>query len=98
VPSRPRYKIVGEIGRFDERDNVQVRNTLTDCGVCVVSCPWTKPRILLHRVPAEVATRKNRAGWWMSRAEENGLRFKPQENPSFFEEPDPVWKKYKAFR
>ncbi len=72
--------------------------TGTDCGVCVASCPWTKPRTLVHRIAAEVATRKNRAGWWMSRAERIVYgRFKPHAVPSYFEEPDPIWKKYKVF-
>jgi len=27
MPEKPRYRIVGELERFDERDNVQARNT-----------------------------------------------------------------------
>ncbi len=71
--------------------------TGTDCGVCVASCPWTKKRTLFHRMAAGIATRKKRAGWWMSRAEKMVYgRFKPLPVPSCFEKPDPIWKKYKT--
>ncbi len=74
------------------------RETGTDCGVCIAACPWTKPRTLFHRFAATMATRKMRAGWWMSRAEKLLYgRFKPCKEPSYFEEPEPVWKKYKSF-
>ena len=73
--------------------------TGTDCGVCVASCPWTKPRTLLHEFASEIATRKRKAGWWMSRAEKIVYgKFRPQPVPSWFEEPDPIWKKYKTLQ
>jgi reductive dehalogenase len=71
--------------------------TGTDCGICVASCPWTKPRTFVHQLAREVATRKMKAGWWMSRAE--GIvygKFRPHKSPSWFEEPAAVWKKYKT--
>jgi epoxyqueuosine reductase QueG len=75
------------------------RETGTDCGVCVASCPWTKPRTGIHRLAAALATKKKRAGWWMSRAEKLFYgKFRPGKVPSCFEEPEPVWKKYKSFR
>jgi ferredoxin len=71
--------------------------TGTDCGVCVASCPWTKPRTPFHRLASELATRKKKAGWWMSRAEKMVYgKFRPQPVPPWFEEPDPVWKKYRT--
>ncbi len=70
--------------------------TGTDCGVCVASCPWTRPRTRFHRLMAEIAVRKHKAGWWMSRADRLLYgRFRPSPPPSWFEEPDPVWKKYR---
>ncbi len=71
--------------------------TGTDCGVCVASCPWTKPRTFIHRLASEFATRKKKAGWWMSRAEKIVYgKFRPQPVPSWFEKPSPIWKKYKT--
>jgi ferredoxin len=29
----------------------------TDCGLCMTTCPWTKPRTPFHRLMAELATR-----------------------------------------
>jgi len=70
--------------------------TGTDCGACVASCPWTKPRTRFHRLMAEVASRRRKAGWWMSRADKLFYgRFKPGPPPSWFEEPDPVWRQYR---
>lgn len=71
--------------------------TGTDCGVCIASCPWTKPRTGIHRLAVSLATRKRKAGWWMSRAEKLIYgKFRPHRSPSWYEEPDPVWKKYKT--
>ncbi|MBN1629123.1 MAG: 4Fe-4S dicluster domain-containing protein [Thermoleophilia bacterium] len=70
--------------------------TGTDCGVCVASCPWTHPRTRFHRLMAEIASRKRKAGWWMSRAHRLVYgRFSPAPVPGWFEEPDPVWKRYR---
>ncbi len=71
--------------------------TGTDCGVCVASCPWTNPRTRFHRLMVEIAARKRKAGWWMSRADKLFYgRFKPAAPPSWLEpESDPVWKKYR---
>jgi reductive dehalogenase len=75
------------------------RETGTDCGVCVASCPWTKQRTPLHRLAVSIATKKKKAGWWMSRADKMIYgKFKPSASPSFFEEPPPVWKKYKSLQ
>ncbi len=70
--------------------------TGTDCGVCVASCPWTNPRTRFHRLMVEIASRKRKAGWWMSRADKLFYgRFNAGPLPSWFEEPDPAWKKYR---
>jgi len=70
--------------------------TGTDCGVCVACCPWTNPRTRFHRLMVEIASRKRKAGWWMSRADKLVYgRFKPGPPPPWFEEPDPVWRKYR---
>jgi reductive dehalogenase len=72
--------------------------TGTDCGVCLASCPWTKPRTAFHRFATMIATKKKKAGWWMSRGEKLFCgKFRPQPSPPWFEEPEPVWKKYKPF-
>jgi reductive dehalogenase len=72
--------------------------TGTDCGVCVASCPWTKPRTAFHRLATTLATKKMKAGWWMSRGEKLFYgKFKPQQGPDWFEEPEKIWKKYKSF-
>lgn len=71
--------------------------TGTDCGVCVASCPWTKPRTAFHRLASELAIRKKKAGWWMSRADKMVYgKFRPKPVPPWFEEPDPIWKKYRT--
>jgi ferredoxin len=71
--------------------------TGTDCGVCVACCPWTKPRKGIHRIAREIASRKKKAGWWMSRAERMAYgRFRPRQSPAWFEEPEQIWKKYKT--
>ena len=73
--------------------------TGTDCGICIASCPWTKPRTAFHRLAAELATRKKKAGWWMSRADKLFCgNFTPQPGPACFETPEPLWKKYRPFR
>ena len=70
--------------------------TGTDCGVCVASCPWTKPRTLFHNAARELATRKFKAGLWMSQAEKLIYgKFRPHSVPAWLEEPEPIWKKYK---
>ena len=75
------------------------KETGTDCGVCVASCPWTRPRAGIHRIAAAIATKKRKAGWWMSRAEKLVYgKFKPLPVPPWFEEPPPVWKKYKSLQ
>jgi len=73
--------------------------TGTDCGVCMAACPWTKPRTRLHRWGAEVASRKHRAGWWMSLAERLLYgRFHPRPLPDWFEKNPHVWRKYKQLQ
>jgi epoxyqueuosine reductase QueG len=75
------------------------KETGTDCGVCIASCPWTRPRKGIHRIAAALATRKKKAGWWMSHAEKLVYgKFRPQPVPTWFEEPPPIWKKYKALQ
>ena len=93
-------KIVGGVEKWAINPEACYRvwnETGTDCGVCVASCPWTKPRTPFHRFASELATRKKRAGWWMSRAEKMAYgKFRPQPVPSWFEEPPPIWKKYRT--
>jgi reductive dehalogenase len=71
-------------------------DTGTDCGVCVASCPWTNPRTRFHRLMVRIATRKHKAGWWMSRGDKVFYgRFKPGPRPAWFDEPADRWKKYR---
>ena len=73
--------------------------TGTDCGVCVASCPWNKPRTSFHRLMVEIAMRKHKAGWWMSRAHKLYYgRFRPSPPPAWFEQPDSAWKNAKKYR
>jgi len=72
--------------------------TRTDCGICLASCPWTKPRTAFHKFATTLATKKKKAGWWMSRGEKLFYgRFRPQPGPKWFEAPAEIWKKYKPF-
>jgi reductive dehalogenase len=74
------------------------KETGTDCGICIASCPWTKRRTAFHRMATALATRKKKAGWWMSRAEKLFYgNFTPQPGPACFEKPEPIWKKYRPF-
>ena len=71
-------------------------DTGTDCGVCLAACPWTNSRNWFHRLMTEFATRKHKAGWWMSRAHTLFYgRFKPSTPPPWFEPVDTGWKKYR---
>lgn len=73
--------------------------TGTDCGVCLASCPWTHTRTRFHRFMTTVATRKHGAGWWMSRAHRLFYgRFRPSPSPSWLDEPEPVWNRYRRLR
>jgi reductive dehalogenase len=72
----------------------------TDCGVCIASCPWTKPRTAFHNLCKEIATRKNKAGLWMSWGEKLFYgKYKPKRGPDWLEVPDlSILKKYKKLR
>ncbi len=98
--SRGEKKIVRGVEKWTINPEACYRvwnETGTDCGVCVASCPWTKPRTPFHRLASEFATRKKKAGWWMSRAEKIVYgKFRPQPVPSWFEAPPPIWKRYKT--
>ena len=99
IPRTGKRKVRGvEKWRINPEACFRVWNeTGTDCGVCVAACPWTKPRHAIHRIAREIAVRKMKAGWWMSRAERIIYgKFRPSPSPPWFEEPDPVWKKYKT--
>ncbi len=76
-------------------------DTGTDCGVCLAVCPWNHPDTMFHRFCKEIATRKAKAGLWMSIGEElvYGKKFKPKPSPDWMETPDmSVWDKYKKLR
>jgi ferredoxin len=74
--------------------------TGTDCGVCIASCPWSKPRTPFHNLMREIATRKHKAGLWMSWGERMVYgRFRPKPVPEWMEVPDySIWKRYKKLR
>ena len=63
--------------------------TGTDCGVCVASCPWTKPRTAFHNLARRFATRGGKAGAWMSYMDRLLYgRFKPKAHPDWMERPE----------
>jgi ferredoxin len=63
--------------------------TGTDCGVCVASCPWTKPTTPFHNLAREFATRGGKAGAWMSRLDRLLYgTFKPKVHPDWMEKPE----------
>jgi ferredoxin len=74
--------------------------TGTDCGVCIASCPWSKPRTLFHNLMKELAIRKHKAGLWMSWGEKLVYgKFRPKPVPEWMEVPDyAIWEKYKNLR
>ncbi len=74
--------------------------TGTDCGVCIASCPWSKPRTLFHNIMKEIAVRKHKAGLWMSWGEKLVYgKFNPKPVPEWMEVPDySTWEKYKNLR
>ena len=74
--------------------------TGTDCGVCIASCPWSKPNTPFHNLMKEIATRKYKAGLWMSLGEKLFYgNFKPKPVPNWMESPDlSIWRKYKKLR
>jgi ferredoxin len=41
----------------------------TDCGICMASCPWTKPPTLFHRVVGALATVKGPYQAWLAGAD-----------------------------
>jgi ferredoxin len=70
--------------------------TGTDCGVCLASCPWNHEKSVFHRLMVEIATRKHKAGWWMSRGQRLFYgRFKPKPGPEWLERDDTAWRKYR---
>ena len=38
------------------------QETGTDCGICIASCPWTKPRTAFHRMATALATEEEKSG------------------------------------
>ncbi len=49
------------------------------CAICQVSCPWSKPRTLFHRLVAEIATRVPQARRFLVKADDliYGAEYKP---------------------
>jgi len=74
--------------------------TGTDCGVCISSCPWTKPGTLFHNLMKEIATRKHKAGQWMTWGEKLVYgKFRPKPVPEWMEVPNyAIWEKYKKLQ
>lgn len=60
----------------------------TDCGICAVVCPWTKPHTLFHQMNAEIASVKGphqRLMAWAERAVYG--RYKPTPPPDYIDFP-----------
>lgn len=70
--------------------------TGTDCGICMVACPWAKPRTPFHNLARVFATRGGKAGFWMSRLDRLFYgRFKPELRPNWLEKPDYPLKRHR---
>lgn len=58
----------------------------TDCGICMASCPWTKPPTIFHKTIAELASIKGPHQSWLTRAEKLFYgRFKGKPRPDFID-------------
>ncbi len=58
----------------------------TDCSLCMVTCPWTRPRNWLHRAMSSVAVMPGRHQSWMAQAEKIFYGgFKTAARPKFLE-------------
>ena len=76
--------------------------TGTDCGVCIGSCPYSKPPSLSHSFGLWLASKGgNFPGILLTFMERLIYGVHSPENnhhPEWMEEPDPVWKKYRFGR
>ncbi len=76
--------------------------TGTDCGVCIASCPYSKPRSLQHAFGLWLARRGGRfPALFLTRMErllygDHSPGDHP--HPGWMEEPPPVWRKYRFGR
>jgi ferredoxin len=58
----------------------------TDCGICMSSCPWTKPSTTFHKIMARLATIKGPHQSWMVRADKLFYdEFKGAPRPDFID-------------
>ena len=58
----------------------------TDCGICMATCPWTKPRTKFHRLGAEIASIKGPHQRFMAWAERAVYgRYKPAPMPDYLD-------------
>jgi hypothetical protein len=58
----------------------------TDCSLCMVTCPWTKPRTWFHRLMASFAVVRGPHQSWMAKAEKIVYgKFKGAPRPGFID-------------
>lgn len=58
----------------------------TDCSMCMIACPWTKPRNWFHRLMASLAAVKGPHQAWMTKAEKIFYgKFKGAPRPGYIE-------------
>jgi epoxyqueuosine reductase QueG len=58
----------------------------TDCGLCMMSCPWTKPSTLFHRTMSELASVKGPHQTLMTQAQKLFYgKFKGVPRPAFID-------------
>ncbi|HIC88441.1 MAG TPA: reductive dehalogenase, partial [Anaerolineae bacterium] len=58
----------------------------TDCSLCMVNCPWTKPRTWFHKLMASLATIKGPHQRWMAEADKLFYgKSKSKPRPSFID-------------
>jgi ferredoxin len=63
----------------------------SDCALCMVACPWSKPSTWFHQRMADLAAMKGLHQKWMAKAEKVIYgRFRSQPRPSYLDD-DPQW-------
>jgi epoxyqueuosine reductase QueG len=58
----------------------------TDCSLCMITCPWTKPRSWLHRLLSSLAVVEGPHQAWLTKAEKMFYgKFRGAARPAFLD-------------